>query len=447
MSDPREFEGVHIPTPLEEERHALERRVRDMAAWTEEHPEPGPVTYSNGTEVPEPPPLYPGEDMATFWVARPGSLAAMLTAVGAPKDEERWACEQVWKPGSLTLVVGAQQSFKSWAMFDLMFHATQGTNWLEHPLCDYDAIFYVSNEKSKMAVYERLWLMFHSDIRAADKVYVKHREDRISFGNGAWQTFVEEVHGTSGRLLIILDTLTSLAPAGYDENNLKDVSRVLQAIRDLQDGSRMDILLVHHLNAMGERPRGHTALDGEVDGFVKFDRRGRDQDEVMVRFEPKDGLPSVGTYTFDGLTGLFKRSQARSLHIGNLVGIVAWYQERNGGEGITVKEMRERFFNGYRYDQLQEQVDRGVDELRLKRELKRSMLTNREANIITVMPDEEREAILSMRRRVADIETETEVRVGAELRAQDMLDTKSRKALAAMPEPVLFPEDEAGTGV
>ena len=164
----------------------------------------------------------------------------------------------------------------------------------------------------------------------------------------------------------------------------------------------------------------------------------------MVRFEPKDGLPSVGTYTFDSNAGLFKRSQARSLHVGNLVGIVQWYQERNGGEGLSVKELRERFFNGYRYDQLEQQVDKGVDELQLKRENKRSMLTNREANIVTVMPPEEREAILAMRRQVADIESLVETRVSAEIRAQDVLDRNARKALGAMPQPTLFPEEETG---
>lgn len=382
--------------------------------------------------------------MSTFFVPREGSLAQLLLRRGEPKEEERWACDNVWKPGSLTLIVGAQQSFKSWAMFDLMYHAARGTNWLNHDLCDYDSIVYVSNEKSYTAIYERLWLLFEHDLKLANKIYVKHREDRIQFGNEQWVEFVRWMHEDlpGQRVLVILDTLTSLAPAGYDENNLKDVSRVLQAIRDLQQASRMDIMLVHHFNAMGERPRGHTSLDGEVDGFVKFDRRGHDLDEVMVRFEPKDGLPSLGTYTFDASKGMFKRAIARALHVGNLVGIIGWYQDRNSGEGITVKELKERFFNGYRYDQLEVEVMKGCDALQLKRENKRSMLTNREANIITVMSPEEREGILRLRRDVADVETMAEVRVSSELKARDLLDARARGALQAVPEPTLFPGDE-----
>ena len=236
MSDPRDYEGVYVPNEEDEAKHAADRRARDEQVWAKQVPQPPQLTYSNGSPV-VPLPALPGGEKVT-WLPHEGTLAQMLLRKGEPKDEDRWACENVWKPGSLTLIVGAQQSFKSWSMFDLMYHAAKGTNWLDHPLCDYDAILYVSNEKSRQAIYERLWLLFHDDIRLADKVYVKHREDRISFGNDNWDDMVRWVHDdVPGRVLVILDTLTSLAPSGYDENNLKDVSRVLTAIRELQDGS------------------------------------------------------------------------------------------------------------------------------------------------------------------------------------------------------------------
>ena len=354
---------------------------------------------------------------------------------GEPKDDEKWACANVWKPGALTLVIGTQQSFKSWSMFDLMYHAAKGTDWLERALNPYDAIVYVSNEKSYGAIYERLWLLFQKDMDLANKVYVKHREDRIQFGNENWNEFVYWLQNdlVGDRVLLILDTLTSLAPAGYDENNLKDVSKVLQAIRDLQQGTRFDTMLVHHLNAMGERPRGHTALDGEVDGFVKFDRRGRDLDEVLVKFEPKDGLPAVQTFTFDPTKGMFKRANARALHVGNLVNIIQWWQDRNGGEGMTVKELKERFFNMYRYEQVDRMVQQGVDELQLKREQRRSLLTNREANLVTVMTEEERKAVLDLRSKVRSIEVQKEVEVAQEIRARDTLDRHAREALSNIP--------------
>jgi RecA-family ATPase len=438
-ADPYLDPDIYIPDEATMARHKEERDIRELEGIKKAlvEVEPPVLTDYKGEPIPTPPPLLPGEDMSKFFIPRQGSVAELMLTKGAPKEESKWACHNVWKPGALTLIVGTQQSFKSWSMFDLMYHAAKGMDWLDHDLGAFDHIIYVSNEKSYEAIYERLWLLFSEDMQAADKVYVKHRGDRIQFGNEAWLRFVEWVHGElCGRVLIILDTLTSLAPAGYDENNLKDVSRVLQAIRDLQDDSRIDVMLVHHLNAMGERPRGHTALDGEVDGFVKFDRRGRDLDEVLVKFEPKDGLPTMGTFTFNAMKGMFKRASSRALHVGNLTNIIQWWQERNGGEGMTLKDLRDRFFNGYRYDQVEKEVMRGVEELALKREKRRSLLTNREAELITVMSVEEREETLRLRRKVTGIEVEAEVRTAAELKSRDVLDRRASRAIASMPDPL-----------
>ena len=280
-----------------------------------------------GEPVPHAPPLEDGE-IEDVVVARQGTLLETMLTEGAPKEDQAWGCYDVWKPGALTLVVGTQQSFKSWSMFDLMLNAAKGTDWLDHALTQFDAVVYISNEKSLQAVYERMYLVFSEEHAAANRVFVKHRGDRIYFGNEEWDKVVawlrDEMPGE--RILLILDTLTSLAPPGYDENNLKDVSKILAAIRQVQDSSRVDVMLVHHLNASGERPRGHTSLDGAVDGFVRFDRKGRDLDEVLVRFEPKDGMPSFGTYRFVPSRGVFDRAGRRELSIHSLETVVGWWE-------------------------------------------------------------------------------------------------------------------------
>ena len=390
--DPDQRTAFDDPETWAHHAASKEREDERLAQLLSDEAPPVELTDYKGDPVPGPPPLKDGEE-GEVQVYAEGTLAEMMLTEGPPKEDESWACSGVFKPGALTLVVGTQQSFKSWAMLDLMYHAAEGSNWLERGIVKYDAIVYVSNEKSKQAVYERMWTVFEERRDLAAKVYIFHREHRIHFGNEAWEDMVrwlkEEMVGS--RILLVLDTLTSLAPAGYDENNLKDVSRVLDAIRQLQEDDRLDVMLVHHLNAMGERPRGHTALDGEVDGFVKFDRRGRDLDEVLVKFEPKDGTPQLQAFTFDQSTGLFKRATARALHAGNLRSVVQWHQERNNGEGMTVKELKERFFNMYRYDQVEAAVIKAEDALVLKRERRLSLITNREANIVTVMSDEERD--------------------------------------------------------
>lgn len=418
-----------------EEGH-LEHRERELQRLQQtldslpSTPEPV-ITDYQGNPVPEAPPLLDGsiEDVR---VARSGTLLEMMIANGEPTEDRSWACANVWKPGALTLILGTQQSFKSWSMFDLMQNALLGKDWFGKALEPFDEVVYVSNEKSQQAVYERLWLVFQDHKDIADRLHIRHRGDRIHFGNQAWKdlvTFLQE--DLSGkRVLLILDTLTSIAPPGYDENSLTHVSVVLEAIRDVQDENRVDVMLVHHLNAMGERPRGHTSLDGEVDGFVRFNRRGRDIDEVLVNFEPKDGLPSNGAFRFNPHTGTFKRAGQRALHPVNLAQVVKWWEERNNGEGITVPDLRDKFYTAHRHDVIEREIDRAIEQLLLKRERRRNTLTNREATLINTLSEQEREIIEERRRRDHDIERDVEV----EYNARTAVERKAERAVAFMPD-------------
>lgn len=406
-----------------EDNEARRKEVDDevLARATAEAAGPLVMLDYLGVPVPEAPLLNEGEDASSLVLAPEGTLLEMFQRDGAPRENTAWGCWNVWKPGALTLVVGTQQSFKSWSMFDLMLNAAEGKDWLGNALGHFDSIVYVSNEKSQAAVYERLWKVFEGHNKAASKVYIRHRGDRIHFANSAWNELVRFLKQDleNQRVLLILDTLTSLAPPGYDENSLTHVSVVLDAIRDVQDEARIDVMLLHHLNAAGARPRGHTALDGEVDGFVRMSRRGRDVDEVMVTFEPKDGMPSTGAFAFLPESGTFKRSSGRALHVGNLVNLIQWYQDRNSGEGITIKELRDTFYTAHRYDKVEQEVTRGVEELKLKREFRRSMLTNREANLVSVLTDDERRAIKDRKARDGDIVRDVAVKHDAELALVD----------------------------
>jgi RecA-family ATPase len=405
-------------------QHDRERLEAMQAALARAERTPQPVLMPEMASAREDPDFIDGE----VEIGMQGSLLEMLIAQGEPDPDDSWAVKDVWKPGSLTLAVGTQQSFKSWAMLDLLYHAADGTDWLDKAISQpYDVCVYVSGEKGSHALYERLWLLFNERHDLANRVIIKHRADGLKFGTQQWHALVEEVHALAGeRVLVILDTLTSLAPGGYDENSLQHVSVMLESVRALQRGEKVDVVLVHHLNAMGTRARGHTALDGEVDGFVHFDRRGRDVDEVFVRFEPKDGLPTMGSFRFDPKKGMFHRAAARALHVANLRTVVAWWQERNNGEGITMRELRDSFYTAYRYHQVEEMVTRAIDELVLKKEERTSMLTNRMANMVTVLEDDERDHIIAQRREVEHEEVMAQARGSALMReAERMAKTTS----------------------
>jgi hypothetical protein len=216
--------------------------------------------------------------------------------------EERWVCENVWKPGSLTLVVGKQQSFKSWLAIELMRCALSGDDFLGHEMkMPYDSVVYMTGEKSPRAVLERMYDSYRDQMELAEHIHVVTRKERARIGESGWDELVQKVHSIKGkgRVMVILDTLASLAPGGYDENSFMHVSRVLDALKFMASDERVDMFLIHHTGAMGLRPRGHTALDGDVDGFIRMERLGSDGTDVLITTEPKDGSQTSRPWRFD----------------------------------------------------------------------------------------------------------------------------------------------------
>ena len=428
-------EDFHVPDEDTMRENEDRRAARDAEAWARGQSQPPPeLADYRGDPIPFAPPLVSGkpEDVV---VPIHGTLLETILTDGPPQEDQAWNCVDVWKPGALTLVVGTQQSFKSWSMFDLMLNAAKGTDWLGHALVPFDTIVYISNEKSKQAVYERMHILFAKEKEAANKVYVRHRGDRIHFGNAAWDKLAVWLRDEMGdkRVLLVLDTLTSLAPPGYDENNLKDVGKALAAIGEIQDGSSVDVMLVHHLNAGGGRPRGHTSLDGAVDGFVRFDRRGRDSPEVIVRFEPKDGMPSTSTHRFLPAHGLFERSQGRKLDVANLRPLVEWWEDANRGDGITVKNIRDRFYNGHRHDQVAKVVQIACDQNVLRQEVRQSLLTNREANLINTVTEQQKLQLEHEDGAVREVQAKVQAETDARMRGEDLMRKRAAKAMHGAP--------------
>jgi hypothetical protein len=218
------------------------------------------------------------------------------------ESEERWVCENIWKPGSLTLVVGKQQSFKSWLAVELMRCSLSGDDFLGHEMkMKYDAVVYMTGEKSPRAVLERMYDAYRDQMDLAEHIHVVTRKERARIGESGWEELVQKVHAVpgDGRVMVILDTLASLAPGGYDENSFMHVSKVLDALKFMASDPRVDMFLIHHTGALGMRPRGHTALDGDVDGFIRMERLGDDTMDVLITTEPKDGSQTTAPWRFD----------------------------------------------------------------------------------------------------------------------------------------------------
>ena len=98
--------------------------------------------------------------------------------------------------------------------------------------------------------------------------------------------------------LIVIDTLSASSP-GANENASDDVSRILGRCHRLSNVTSSAVMLVHHMNASGQRERGHSSLRANVDSVIEVSRQEsvRDADGRTVRLakitKQKDGEDGI----------------------------------------------------------------------------------------------------------------------------------------------------------
>lgn len=67
--------------------------------------------------------------------------------------------------------------------------------------------------------------------------------------------------------LIVIDTWSAATP-GADENSSRDVGPVLARCERISAATGAHVMLVHHMNASGERVRGHTSIAANIDSVI-----------------------------------------------------------------------------------------------------------------------------------------------------------------------------------
>lgn len=79
--------------------------------------------------------------------------------------------------------------------------------------------------------------------------------------------------------LVVLDTF-SAASRGIDEIKGVDVGKIHERIRAVVDQCKCAVLVVHHMNAGGDRMRGHSSLFGDVDSVITCQVHETKQDAI-----------------------------------------------------------------------------------------------------------------------------------------------------------------------
>lgn len=217
-----------------------------------------------------------------------------------PGPEHEWLVKNIITRGERSMMVGASQSGKSFLALDLAMTIARGQPWFGNRAVR-GGVVYQAGEggrgiKKRLRAYRA-----ENGLDLADRLPFVLLPSPVDLYASDDQTNALIAEINHWRLtfecpleLVVIDTLSAATP-GADENSSKDIGPVLARCDRIAQQCGCAVMLVHHMNAGGQKPRGHTSilanLDSvltvaKVEGAMDIDRR---QIREIETAKQKDG--------------------------------------------------------------------------------------------------------------------------------------------------------------
>lgn len=225
--------------------------------------------------------------------APPARFSLLTEADIARLPPLRWRVRDVLPDSGLAAIFGASGSGKSFLAIDLALSLAEGTKWFGHRVKSCYVVYcalegeagivgrVIAHRTKRGNTSENLRFVAQPfKLLEPDDVDELAREISLAFGACG---------------VFILDTLNRAAP-GIDENDSKDMGRVIEATKLLQTRLGCLVILIHHSGKDASRGlRGHSSLHAALDSAIEV---GRDNDRhVWKLHKSKDGKDSI-SHTF-----------------------------------------------------------------------------------------------------------------------------------------------------
>lgn len=197
-------------------------------------------------------------------------------------EEPEWLIDDLLTRGDLSLVYGASGSGKSFFTTHLAMAVVRGDEVLGHKVLKPGGVVYIAAEgrkgyKKRLRAYRK-----HHGIPDGTPlpfVFLPVAIDLFANGEGSdgdkliadLKVLAAEMQAMGTRLeLVVIDTHAAVSP-GANENASEDGSRMLRRYQVIQEVTGAHVMVVHHKNAAGEKPRGWTGIFANVDNAVEVD--------------------------------------------------------------------------------------------------------------------------------------------------------------------------------
>jgi hypothetical protein len=197
----------------------------------------------------------------------------------------RWRVRGVLPEEGLAAVYGPSSSGKSFVALDLLGAVADGRAWFGHRSMPC-AVTLVCLEgehglKQRMAAYQKRHGRAPARMRFVARPFGLLEPDDV-------QELAAAIRGTGGAGgVIVIDTLNRAA-VGADENDSRDMGRLIEGAKSLQRALGGLVLLVHHTGKDASRGlRGHSSLLAALDAAIEVSRDGERREWRIAK--SKDG--------------------------------------------------------------------------------------------------------------------------------------------------------------
>ena len=205
-----------------------------------------------------------------------------------------WVIEGWIPKGGLTMIYGPPKSGKSFIVMSLVLALDHGECWLGHRVVDRCRSLYVALEgRSGLKIRSEAWHQHYGhDVEDGNSLI---QTGRVNIAEYEHTNAIIEAVIENGIELVVIDTLAK-ATSGMDENSAKDMGRVIDQTRRIQEEAGATVILIHHTgHGDKHRERGSSSLAGAVDTSILVKagkmsapllKDGGEPDPVHFRLEP-----------------------------------------------------------------------------------------------------------------------------------------------------------------
>lgn len=195
-----------------------------------------------------------------------------------PGAEHDWLIKGILTRGERSLCAGASQSGKSFFVLDMALAIARGVPFAGRRTKQGLVVYQAGEGRLGLKKRMRAYREHHGVAPDQELPFVLLPAAVNLYGNqsNVPDLIAEIDHWKSvyGKMkhdleLIVIDTLSAATP-GANENASEDMSEVLARVENIAEHFKCHVMLVHHLNAAGAKPRGHSSLFANVENAIEI---------------------------------------------------------------------------------------------------------------------------------------------------------------------------------